>query len=70
MPVLIQLRDAHKRFSDQVLLDGAEVSLVDDVKVGFIGRNGAGKSTLLKVLLKEEEIEKGEVIHHPSLIVG
>jgi ATP-binding cassette subfamily F protein 3 len=70
MAVLIQVRDAHKRFGDQVLLDGAEVSLVDDVKVGFIGRNGAGKSTLLKALLKEEELEKGEVIHHPSLRIG
>ena len=70
MAVLIQVRDAHKRFGDQLLLDGAEVSLVDDVKVGFIGRNGAGKSTLLKVLLGEEDLEKGEVIHHPSLRIG
>lgn len=70
MAVLIQVRDAHKRYGDQLLLDGAELSLVDDVKVGFIGRNGAGKSTLLKVLLGEEEIEKGDVIHHPSLRIG
>jgi ATP-binding cassette, subfamily F, member 3 len=70
MAVLIQVRDAHKRYGDQVLLDGAELALVDDVKVGFIGRNGAGKSTLLKVLLAEEEVEKGEIIHHPSLRVG
>ncbi len=70
MTVLIQVRDAHKRFGDQVLLDGADLSLVDDVKVGFIGRNGAGKSTLLRVLLDEEELEQGEVIHHPSLRIG
>ena len=54
MAVLIQVRDAQKRFADQLVLDDAELSLVDDVKVGFIGRNGAGKSTLLKVLLGEE----------------
>ena len=35
------------------------LSLVDDVKVGFIGRNGAGKSTLLRALLGDEELEKG-----------
>ncbi len=70
MAVLIQVRDAHKRFGDQVLLDGAELSLVDDVKVGFIGRNGAGKSTLLRVLLGDEDLEKGEVIHHPTLRIG
>ena len=70
MAVLIQVRDAHKRFGDQILLDGAECSLVDDVIVGFIGRNGAGKSTFLRALLKEEELELGEVIHHPSLRIG
>src|SRR6056297_1709994 len=70
MAVLIQVRDAHKRFGDQVLLDGAELSLTDDVKVGFIGRNGAGKSTLLRALLGTEELEKGEVIHHPNLRIG
>ncbi|TWU65076.1 putative ABC transporter ATP-binding protein YheS [Crateriforma conspicua] len=70
MAVLIQVRDAHKRFGDQVLLEAAEVSLVDDKKVGFVGRNGAGKSTLLRVLLGEEELEQGEVIHHPSLRIG
>jgi ATP-binding cassette subfamily F protein 3 len=70
MAVLIQVRNAEKRFGDQVLLDDAEVSLTDDVKVGFIGRNGAGKSTFLKILLGEEELEKGEVIHHPTLRIG
>ncbi len=70
MAVLIQVRDAQKRFADQLVLDDAELSLVDDVKVGFIGRNGAGKSTLLKVLLGEEDLEKGEVVHHPSLRIG
>ncbi|QEF98006.1 putative ABC transporter ATP-binding protein YheS [Stieleria maiorica] len=70
MAVLIQVRNAHKRFGDQVLLDGADVSLVDDVKVGFIGRNGAGKSTFLRAILGDEELEQGEVIHHPSLRIG
>jgi len=70
MAVLIQLREAFKRFGDQILLDSANVSLVDDVKIGFVGRNGAGKSTLLRILLGEEEVERGEVIHHPSLRIG
>ncbi|MCA9262402.1 MAG: ABC-F family ATP-binding cassette domain-containing protein, partial [Planctomycetales bacterium] len=70
MAVLLQLRDAHKRYGDQVLLDGADLSLVDDVKVGFVGRNGAGKSTLLKVLLGDEELDAGDITFHPNLRVG
>ncbi len=70
MAVLIQIRGADKSYGEQVLLDDASVSLTDNVKVGFVGRNGAGKSTLLRVLLEEEELEKGEVLRHPSLRIG
>jgi ATP-binding cassette, subfamily F, member 3 len=70
MTVLLQIKNAHKSYGDQVLLDGAEATLIDNVKVGFVGRNGAGKSTLLRVLLDEEELDKGEVTKHPKLRVG
>ena len=70
MAVLLQIRNAHKSYGDQVLLDGAEATITDDRKVGFIGRNGAGKSTLLKVLLGDESLDAGEVIRHPDLSVG
>jgi ATP-binding cassette, subfamily F, member 3 len=70
MAVLLQIRNASKSYGDQILLDEAEATLIDDVKVGFIGRNGAGKSTLLRVLLGEEELDKGEVIRHPKLRLG
>ncbi len=70
MAVLMQLKNAHKSYGSQILLDDAEVTLIDDVKVGFVGRNGAGKSTLLRVLLGEEELERGEVIRHPKLRLG
>lgn len=70
MAVLLQIKNAHKSYGDQVLLDGAEATITDDVKVGFVGRNGAGKSTLLRVILGEEELDRGEVVHHPKLRLG
>src|SRR5580765_7758103 len=70
MASLLQISKAHKSYGDQVLLDGAEATLSDNIKVGFIGRNGAGKSTLLRVLLGEEELDSGEVIRHPNLRIG
>lgn len=70
MGVLLQIRGAQKSFGGQLLLDEAEATLNDNVKIGFVGRNGAGKSTLLRILLDEEELEKGEVIRHSSLKVG
>jgi ATP-binding cassette, subfamily F, member 3 len=70
MGLLLQIRGAEKSYGEQMLLDDAEATITDNVKVGFVGRNGAGKSTLLRVLLGEEELEKGEVIRHPNLKVG
>src|SRR5438093_7350178 len=70
MATLLQISKAVKSYGDQLLLDGAEATISDDVKVGFIGRNGAGKSTLLRIILGEEELDSGEVIRHPSLRLG
>jgi len=70
MAVLLQINDAEKSYGDQVLLDGAEATLIDDVKVGFVGRNGAGKSTLLRILLGDEELDSGEIVRHPRLQMG
>jgi ATP-binding cassette, subfamily F, member 3 len=70
MAVLLQIKNAFKRYGDQVLLDGAEATLTDDTKMGFVGRNGAGKSTLLRAILGEEELDRGEIIRHPKLQLG
>ncbi len=70
MGILFQVTDAHKSYGDQVLLDGADATISDNTKVGFIGRNGAGKSTLLRVLLGEEELDSGEVVRSPNLRLG
>ena len=70
MGVLLQIKYACKRYGDQILLDNAEATITDDKKVGFVGRNGAGKSTLLRVLLGEEELDRGEVSRHPRLQIG
>lgn len=70
MGVLLQVRGAEKSYGEQKLLDDAGVSLIDNIKVGFVGRNGAGKSTLLRVLLGEEELEKGEITRSTQLRMG
>src|SRR5579871_6021096 len=70
MAVLLQIKNAWKSYGEQVLFDGAEATITDDVKVGFVGRNGAGKSTLLRVLLGEEEFDRGEIVRHPKLRLG
>ena len=70
MSVLLQIRDANKRYGDQVLLEEAECTITSDTKVGFIGRNGAGKSTLLRCIMGDEELDTGTIVRHPKLKIG
>ena len=70
MSVLLQLVDAVKSYGDQQLLDSTSVTIHEGMKIGLIGRNGAGKSTLLRVLLRDEDLDSGEVIHGPNLRIG
>jgi ATP-binding cassette subfamily F protein 3 len=39
-------------------------------KVGLVGRNGAGKTTLFKLLLNEEEPDRGQIIRASALTIG
>src|SRR5215471_8909882 len=70
MAVLLQIKNVSKSYGHQVLLENAEATVIEDAKVGFVGRNGAGKSTLLRILLGEEELDRGEIIRHPKLRLG
>ncbi|MEX1040520.1 MAG: ABC-F family ATP-binding cassette domain-containing protein [Pirellulaceae bacterium] len=70
MPPVIQIQNVVKRYGDKVLLNSAAATINDDQKVGLVGRNGAGKSTLIRLILGDEEMEKGEILLHPKLRVG
>src|SRR5216684_8258490 len=39
-------------------------------KVGLVGRNGAGKTTLFRLLLKQEEPDRGQIIRASGLTIG
>ncbi|MEZ6089032.1 MAG: ABC-F family ATP-binding cassette domain-containing protein [Pirellulaceae bacterium] len=70
MGTLLQIQGGFKRYGEQVLLDNAEATIVDNVKLGMVGRNGAGKSTLLRIFMGEEELDAGEIISSRDLRVG
>jgi ATP-binding cassette subfamily F protein 3 len=70
MAVLLDIKNACKRYGEQVLLDDASATITDDGRVGFIGRNGAGKSTLLRLLLGDEDLDSGAIVRHPKLRLG
>jgi phospholipid/cholesterol/gamma-HCH transport system ATP-binding protein len=48
---MIELRDVHKRFGQQVILDGVNFSVKDGETVALLGPSGTGKSVLLKHII-------------------
>jgi ATP-binding cassette subfamily F protein 3 len=64
------VKDVEKRYGAATVLEDATVTLQGDQKVGVIGRNGAGKSTLCRLLLGQEEPDRGEIHATDGLRVG
>ena len=60
MPIM-QLKQLHKAFGSQILLDGVDLSIGRGVRIGLIGRNGEGKSTLLKIIAGLENVDSGHI---------
>ncbi|HMN22764.1 MAG TPA: ATP-binding cassette domain-containing protein [Ottowia sp.] len=56
---LITLSAAHLAFGDVALLDGADLSVQAQERIGLIGRNGSGKSSLLRILAGQQQADSG-----------
>ncbi len=57
----IELHDVHKRFGDNAVLRGVNMSVDEHQVVCLIGPSGCGKSTLLRCINALETIEEGEI---------
>jgi ATP-binding cassette subfamily F protein 3 len=55
MGTLISLRGAVKSFGARTVLDGLDIEVADDARIGVVGQNGSGKSTLLRILAGLDE---------------
>jgi len=69
MPIL-SLKDVHKAYGPQVLLDGVSLTVRRSARIGLIGRNGEGKSTLLKIMAGIEHADSGEVTPRRGARIG
>ncbi len=70
MAIVLQVKDALKRYGGVRLLDNASFSMTDSQKVGLIGRNGCGKTTLCRAIIGEDELETGDIIKARDLRLG
>ncbi len=58
---LITLNNVHLAFGHHPLLDGADLAIQSNERIGLIGRNGAGKSSLLRLLDGRSQPDDGSI---------
>lgn len=56
---VIKIEGLYKSFKDKVLLNDADAMIYHGERIALIGPNGCGKSTLVKMIMNEEEADKG-----------
>jgi phospholipid/cholesterol/gamma-HCH transport system ATP-binding protein len=59
---MIQLRNVHKRFGKQVVLDGVDFEVREGETVALLGPSGTGKSVLLKHIIGLIHPDTGTII--------
>src|SRR6266852_1141083 len=68
--MLYRFENIEKSYGPHDVLRGVTWQHNPGEKVGLVGRNGAGKTTLFKLLLKEEDPDRGEIIRASGLSIG
>jgi len=59
---MIALRDVHKRFGSQVVLDGVDLDVQEGETLALLGPSGTGKSVLLKHIIGLIRPDTGTVV--------
>ena len=67
---MITIRNISKSFSSQVLFEDASLQINEGERFALVGPNGSGKSTLFKMMLREEEVDDGEIQFKKGVVVG
>jgi ATP-binding cassette subfamily F protein 3 len=67
---LLAARGIRKSFGSRLILDGLDLDVEPDARVGMIGPNGGGKSTLLRIVAGEDAADGGEVTQRRGLVLA
>jgi Cu-processing system ATP-binding protein len=58
---MIRIKDLHKKFGSQVVLNGLDLDIEEQGIIAVLGPNGSGKTTLIKSILGMVVPDKGQI---------
>ena len=67
---LVRFEDVSFGYGEQRILIDANLTLEPGERVCLIGRNGAGKSSTFRLITDEVELDQGEIVRQPGLMIG
>src|SRR5580698_3837914 len=67
---VVSVRDLHKSFGSQKVLNGVSLSVSRGETLAVLGRSGTGKSVLLRLIIGLEKPDSGSVSIHGQDIAG
>ena len=68
--MLYRFDNVEKSYGPHDVLKGATWQHNPGEHVGLVGRNGAGKTTLFRLLLRQEEADRGQIIRSSGMTIG
>jgi ATP-binding cassette subfamily F protein 3 len=67
---VVSLVGVHKSYGTWPVLQGVDLMVPDNARIGIIGPNGAGKSTMLRIVGGTEDVNEGEVVRRRGVTVS
>lgn len=67
---ILTVSKLQKEFNGEVLFRNISFDINSNEKIALIGKNGTGKSTLLKMILKQENVDSGEIHTNNKAKIG
>ena len=68
--MLYRFENIEKSYGPHDVLKGVTWQQNPGEHVGLVGRNGAGKTTLFRLLLKQEEADRGQILRASGMTIG
>lgn len=68
--ILLHTQKIARHFGSETLFDNVSMEIMENSRIGLVGRNGAGKTTLLNILSGREEPDEGIVHRKKDCTIG